>query len=64
MPIPDDIRRLREQAGRLFAEVHNANDASSQADPDLRQTVAQMSAALAALNIAVRHAEKAFPNDN
>lgn len=54
--IPAELAALHERANAVFAEVHAANESAGQSDPELRQMVAMMSAAVAALESACKAA--------
>lgn len=60
MHICDRLVLLSNDAAAIFRDLHAANDGTRQQDPNLRQAVAQTSAAVAALEKAARCAEAAF----
>ena len=59
MNLPDELARLHTDAETLFQRLHVANDDSGQQDANLREAVAQASAAVSALGKAVRCARAA-----
>lgn len=60
MHICDRLVLLSNDAASVFEALHKANDDAHQQNPDLRQAVAQTSAAVAALEKAARCAQAAF----
>jgi hypothetical protein len=58
--IPVELAAARKTIASVFAAAHEANDNSGQGNEHLRQLVAQSSAALAAIDRAIIHADNAF----
>lgn len=56
MDIPAELAALHKRTHAVFTKVHVANEATGQKDPELRQTVALTSAAVAALESALKAA--------
>jgi hypothetical protein len=54
MNIPAELAALHDMTRTVFTRVHIANETTGQRDPELRQAVALMCAAVAALESASR----------
>jgi hypothetical protein len=61
--IPDRLDAVRDVLVTLHKDVHKDNDNAAQTSPHLRETVSAVSAALAAVQRARRHAAAAYTKE-